>query len=184
MYSCCLVLHSCCTCVVSCCTRVVLLLSRVVLCCTRVALCYVVLRRVVTRVVFQTRSEERGQNLAETNRGSYYNQEEWVEEFLDDKGAFYNDGSESDDSNNDDEIYNKNMEAVVRRCSFKIDLLKNFANFKGKRLCWSYFLIKLQARRLAGPAELLKTLWHRCFPVKFTNFLRTPFLQNTSGSCF
>ena len=62
--------------------------------------------------------EERRQNLAETNRGLFYNQEEWVEEFLDDKGAFYN-GSESDDSDNDDENYNKNMETVVRRCSSK-----------------------------------------------------------------
>ena len=24
-------------------------------------------------------------------------------------------------------------------------------------------------------------LWHRCFPVRFSKFLRTPFLQNTSG---
>ena len=40
--------------------------------------------------------EERKQNLAETDRASYYNQEEWLEEFLDDKDAFYN-GSESDD---------------------------------------------------------------------------------------
>ena len=32
------------------------------------------------------------------------------------------------------------------------------------------------------PATLLKKgLWHRCFPVNFANFLRTPFLQNTSG---
>ena len=61
--------------------------------------------------------EERRQNLAETNRGSFYNQEEWVEEFLDDKGAFYT-GSESDDGDND-ENYNKNMEAVVCRCSSK-----------------------------------------------------------------
>ena len=28
---------------------------------------------------------------------------------------------------------------------------------------------------------LKKRLWHRCFPVNFTKFLRTPFLQNTSG---
>ena len=62
--------------------------------------------------------EERRQNLAETDRGSFYNQEEWVEEFLDDKGAFYN-GSECDDGDNDDENYNDNMEAVVRRCSSK-----------------------------------------------------------------
>ena len=63
-------------------------------------------------------NNNRRQNLAETNRRSYYNQEEWVEEFLDDKGAFYN-GSESNDGDNDDENYNENMEAVVRGCSSK-----------------------------------------------------------------
>ena len=54
-------------------------------------------------------SEESRQNLAETDRGSYYNQEEWLEEFLDNKGGFYN-GCESNDSDNDDEIYNENNE--------------------------------------------------------------------------
>ena len=63
-------------------------------------------------------TEERRQNLADTGRGSYYNQKEWVDEFLDDKDAFYN-GNESDDGDNDDENYNENMEAVVRRCSSK-----------------------------------------------------------------
>ena len=58
------------------------------------------------------------EKLAETDRGSYYNQEEWLEEFLDDKGAFYN-GSESDNSENDDENYTENIEAVVRICSSK-----------------------------------------------------------------
>ena len=48
--------------------------------------------------------EERKQNLAETNSGSYCNQEEWLEEFLDDKATFYNG---SDGSNNDDESYNQ-----------------------------------------------------------------------------
>ena len=32
--------------------------------------------------------EERRQNLAETDRRSFYNQEEWEEEFLNDKDAF------------------------------------------------------------------------------------------------
>ena len=41
---------------------------------------------------------------------------------------------------------------------FKIDALKNFANFTGKHLCWSLFLIKLQP------------LW----PVKNTLLYRTP----------
>ena len=32
------------------------------------------------------------------------------------------------------------------------------------------------------PATLLKKrLWHRCFPVNFVKFLRTPFLKSTSG---
>ena len=38
------------------------------------------------------------------------------------------------------------------------------------------------------PATLLKKrLWHRCFPMNFAKFLRTIFLQNTSGQlllCF
>ena len=29
--------------------------------------------------------------------------------------------------------------------------------------------------------SLKKRLWHRCFPANFAKFLRTPFLQNTSG---
>ena len=37
-------------------------------------------------------------------------------------------------------------------------------------------------KRVLRPATLLKKiLWHRCFPVNFAKFLRTPFLQNTSG---
>ena len=61
--------------------------------------------------------EERKQNLAETDRGSYYNQEEWLEEFLDNKAALCN-GSKRD-SDNDDENYNENIDAVVPRCSSK-----------------------------------------------------------------
>ena len=45
------------------------------------------------------------QNLAETDRGIIL-QREWIEEFLDSQGAFYN-GNESD---NDDESYNENNE--------------------------------------------------------------------------
>ena len=54
-------------------------------------------------------SEESIQSLAETDKGSHYNQEEWLEGFLGNKGGFYNE-SESDDSDNDDEIYNENNE--------------------------------------------------------------------------
>ena len=61
--------------------------------------------------------EERKQNLAQTERGSYYNQEEWLEEFLDDKGAFY-------DVSNDGKNCAENIEAVIRRCSSKQVFLK------------------------------------------------------------
>ena len=40
-----------------------------------------------------------------------------------------------------------------RRCSIKKAVLKNFAIFTEKHLCWSLFLIKLQAR---SPATLFK----------------------------
>ena len=59
--------------------------------------------------------ENRRQNLPETGRGSNY-KEEWLKEFLDSKGAFYN-GNESD---NDDETYNENNEQQ--------QLLEVFAN--------------------------------------------------------
>ena len=64
------------------------------------------------------------------------------------------DGSESDESENDDESCNEGVEAVVRRYFFKIGVLKNFANCTGKHLCWSFLVIKLQALK---PATLLKT---------------------------
>ena len=51
------------------------------------------------------------------------------------------DGSESE---NDDESYNEGIEAVVL---LKIGILENFTNFTGKQLCWTFFVIKLQALR-------------------------------------
>ena len=65
-----------------------------------------------------------------------------------------------------------------RRCSIKKDVLENFAKFKGKHLCQSPFFNKVAGR----PATLFKKgHWHRCLPVNFAKFLRTFFLQNTSG---
>ena len=56
----------------------------------------------------------------------------------------------------------------------KIGVLKNFGDFTGKHLCWS----------LRACNHIKKRLQHSCFPVKFAEFLRTPFLQNTSGGRF
>ena len=61
-------------------------------------------------------------------------------------------------------------EAVAQRC--KKGVLKNFPKFTGKRLSHSHFLNKVIGLR---PATLLKKrLWHRCLPVNFAKFLRTP----------
>ena len=56
---------------------------------------------------------------------------------------------------------------------FKIDVLRNFAEFTGKHQLWSLFLIKLQTWRSA------KRLQYKCFPVNIAKFLRAPLLQNT-----
>ena len=67
-----------------------------------------------------------------------------------------------------------------RRCSIRKGVLRNFAKFTGKHMCQSLFLNKVAGLR--PTASLLKErLWRRCFPVNFTKFLRTPFLQNTFG---
>ena len=48
----------------------------------------------------------------------------------------------------------------------KKGVLRNFAKSTGKHLYQNFW-----------PATLLKArLWHRCFPVNFTKFLRAPFL--------
>ena len=52
--------------------------------------------------------------------------------------------------------------------SVKKGVLKNFANFTGKHLCWSL----LQACNF-----IKKRLQHWCFPVKFAKFLRTSILK-------
>ena len=53
-------------------------------------------------------------------------------------------------------------------------VLKIFAKFTGKHLCHSLFSATLLKKRHR----------QRCFPVNFVEFLRAPFLQNTSGDCF
>ena len=69
-----------------------------------------------------------------------------------------------------------------RRCSLRKGVLRNFTKFTRKHLCQSLFLNKVAGLR---PAVLFqKRLWHRCFPVSFVKFLRTPFLQNSSGRLF
>ena len=52
-------------------------------------------------------------------------------------------------------------------------VLRNFTKFSGKHLC--------QGLQSCSATLLKKGLWYLCFPVNFPKFLRTSFLQNTSG---
>ena len=66
-----------------------------------------------------------------------------------------------------------------QRCSVKKGVFRNFAKFTGKHLCQV-----LPFNKVASPEPetlLKKRIWHRCFPLNFAKFLRTPFSQKTSG---
>ena len=63
----------------------------------------------------------------------------------------------------------------------KKGIFKSFTKFT-ENIC-----ARVSFNKVAGlrPATFLKErIWHSCFPVNFAKFLRTPFLQNTSGGCF
>ena len=62
----------------------------------------------------------------------------------------------------------------------KKGVLRNFTKFIGKHLCQSLFFNKVVRLK---PATLLKKRpWHRCFPVNFVKFLRTPLMA--ASRCF
>ena len=63
---------------------------------------------------------------------------------------------------------------IGKSCSIKRAVLKNFATFTEKYLCWSLFFSKvadLQAKNF-----IKKGLQHTCFPVKTS--VKTPILKN------
>ena len=66
------------------------------------------------------------------------------------------------------------IEAVARRCSVKKVFLKISREFTAKHLCQSLFFNKVAA--LKSATLLKKRQWHRCFPLNFVKFPRTPFL--------
>ena len=55
---------------------------------------------------------------------------------------------------------------------FKIGVLKIFAIFSGKQLCWSLFLMKLQVRK---PATLLKKYPTQVFSCEFCEIFKNRF---------
>ena len=76
-------------------------------------------------------------------------------------------------------MLNKDYRSSHQRCSVRKCVLRNLAKFTRKHLCHSLFFNEVAGLRPA--TSLKKRLWHRCFPLNFAKFLRTPFLQNKSG---
>ena len=76
------------------------------------------------------------------------------------------------DVSHDFQMFRSNYPEVFCKKGFLI----NFAKFTGKHLCQSLFF-NSSVLRLA--TLLKKSLWHMCFPVNFTKFLRTPFFYRT-----
>ena len=66
---------------------------------------------------------------------------------------------------------------VLSSVLLKKGVLNNFANFTGKHLYWSLFLINSKNTGLQPCNFIKKRLQHRCFPVKFVKFLRTAILK-------
>ena len=75
----------------------------------------------------------------------------------------------------------ESTEAVVWRCFVKKEFLEISQNWQENNCARVSFLIKLHA---CQQLYYKMRLWRRCFPVNFAKFLRTLFLQNTSGGCF
>ena len=65
------------------------------------------------------------------------------------------------------------IEAAVQRCSVRKVFLEILQNSQGNTCVRVSFLIKLRALGLQLYEK--KRLWHRCFPVNSTKFLRIPF---------
>ena len=71
------------------------------------------------------------------------------------------------------------LRSSCREVFYRKGVLRTLAKFTGKHLCQ-----RLVFNKFADCNLLKKSLWHRCFPVNFAKFLRTPILQNSSGGCF
>ena len=68
-----------------------------------------------------------------------------------------------------------NPKSSHQRCSVKEGVLKSFTNLAAKHLCWSLFLIKLQAFR---PLTSLKETPTQMLSCEFAKKIKTPILKN------
>ena len=73
----------------------------------------------------------------------------------------------------DECAYGQHARSSRSELFYQKGVVKNFAKFAGKHLYQSLFVNKVAGMR---PANLVKKLWTRSFPVNFAKFSRTPFL--------
>ena len=81
-------------------------------------------------------------------------------------------------------IFSKNFsefETCRSPMFFKVNVLKNFAIFTGKPLCWSLFRIKLRAFR---PAIYQKESLAQLFSCVYCKLFKHSFFYRTPGGCF
>ena len=72
----------------------------------------------------------------------------------------------------------QSTEAITRGCFIKVAVLKNFAIFTRKHLCWSHFKVAgLKAYNVINKTPKLRILrlQHKCLPVNIAKFLRRLF---------
>ena len=82
-------------------------------------------------------------------------------------------------------ITSKFLPSCRKSCSqvfFKIVVLKNFAIFTVKQLCWSVFLSKVTLIEQVTLSK--KTIQHRCFPVHFTRLKSTYYMVHLQVNNF
>ena len=79
-------------------------------------------------------------------------------------------------------ISNKVSEKYNKKVFYKKAVLKYFAIFTGKYLCWSLFFNKYAGLQFCN--FIKKRLQHRCFPVNIAKFLRTPVSKNICERLF
>ena len=76
--------------------------------------------------------------------------------------------------------FSLNIKSIHKRCSIKYGVPENLAKFTGKHLSQNLSFNKV-VTGLKIVTLWKKRFWHKCVPVNFPKFLRTPYLQNTSG---
>ena len=92
-----------------------------------------------------------------------------------------NNNNNNNNNHHINQLFNKDRSSYSR-CSVKKGVLRHFANFTEKHLCQSLFFNKVAGLGRPQACNFVKkeTL-AQVFSVNFAKFLRTPFLQNTSG---